>query len=67
MINYEITLNDSTTWTRSWSAVIHLRQTQEKIYEFACHEGNYDVMNGMLAWARQAERAAEEAATKGSK
>jgi hypothetical protein len=49
MINYEITLDDSTTWTKSWSAVIRLRQSQGKIYEFACHEGNYDVMHGMLA------------------
>jgi hypothetical protein len=64
-INYEITLNDSTTWTRPWSAMIRLRQTQDKIYEYACHEGNYDVMYGMLAWARAEEKAADEAATNG--
>jgi len=52
MINYEITINDPATWTKPWSAVIRLRQTPDKIYEFACHEGNYDVMRGMLVGAR---------------
>jgi hypothetical protein len=47
--------------------VIRLRQSQGKIYEFACHEGNYDVMHGMLAWASAEEQAAGEAAKKGSK
>jgi len=61
MINYEITLNDSTTWTKPWTAVIHLKQTQDQIYEFACHEGNHAVMRGMLAGARAEEKAAEEA------
>jgi hypothetical protein len=63
-INYEIMLSDSTTWTKSWAAAIRLRQTQDKIYEYACHEGNYDVMHGMLAGARADEKAAAE---KGSK
>jgi len=67
MINYEITLSDSKTWTKSWSAAIRLKQTQDKIYEFACHEGNSDVMHGMLAWARGDEQAVEEAAKPGSK
>jgi len=65
-IQYEITLDDPTTWTKPWTAMIRLKQTQDKIYEFACHEGNYHVMVGMLAGARAEEKAAEEAAKKGS-
>jgi len=61
-INYEITLNDPATWTKSWTAVIRLKQTQDKIYEFACHEGSYDVMVGILAGARAQEQAEEDAA-----
>lgn len=60
-INYEIVLDDSTTWTKPWSAVIRLRQTHDKIYEFACHEGNSDVMRGML-WSRTDQKAVEDAA-----
>jgi hypothetical protein len=62
LINYEITLDDPTTWTRPWTAVIRLKHTDDKIYEVACHEGNYETMHGILAGARAEERAAEEAA-----
>jgi len=67
MIDYEITLNDSTTWTKPWTAVIHLKQSQDQIYEFACHEGNNQTMAGMLSGARAEEKAAEEAAKVGPK
>jgi hypothetical protein len=65
-IDYEISLNDPTTWTRPWTAMIRLKRTQEKIYEFACHEDNRP-MEGMLAGARAEEKAAEEAASRRSK
>jgi hypothetical protein len=60
-INYEITIDDPTTWTRPWTAAILLKQTPDKMYEFACHEGNRPMV-GMLSGARADERAAEEAA-----
>jgi hypothetical protein len=41
--------------------MIALSQTQDQIYEFACHEGNYTTMLGMLGAARAAEKAAGEA------
>jgi hypothetical protein len=63
-IDYELTLDDSTTWTKPWTAVIHLTRTAEKIYEVACHEGNYYTTQGTLAGARAREQAAEEAAKK---
>jgi hypothetical protein len=63
-INYEITLADPTAWTKPWTAVIHLKQSQAAIYEYACHEGNLEVMHGILAGARVAETAAEGAATR---
>ena len=46
--------------------MIYLKQTQDEIYEFGCHEGNYDVMVSMLGGARAEQKAAEEAATQGS-
>ena len=57
-IDYEITVNDPTTWTKPWTAVIRLKQTHEKIYEYACHEGNDYTMQGMLGAARAQEKAA---------
>jgi len=40
-IAYEIVISDPTTWTKPWTVAIRLKQTEEKIYEFACHEGNF--------------------------
>ncbi len=57
-LEWEVTVNDPGTWTRPWTASIPLKRTEDAIYEYACHEGNYG-MEGMLAGAR-----AEEAANK---
>jgi hypothetical protein len=56
-ISYEITINDPTTWTKSWTATMPLRNTTDRLYEFACHEGNLP-MFGMLTAARADEQAA---------
>jgi hypothetical protein len=55
-IDYRVTFEDSTTWVRPWTVSIRLKHTDDKIYEFACHEGNYDVMHGILAGARAQEK-----------
>jgi hypothetical protein len=58
-IVYRFTVNDPTTWTKPWSGEILLRKTEEPIYEYACHEGNYGLAN-ILAGARLAEKKAAE-------
>jgi hypothetical protein len=63
---YEFTVEDPTMWTRPWTAVVPMRMSEDLVYEYACHEGNY-AMASILAGARAAEKAAEEAAKKGSK
>jgi hypothetical protein len=47
-IDYQITLDDPDTWTRPWTAMIRLRSTADKIYEFACQEGNMVSMKSIL-------------------
>ena len=59
VLQYEVTLNDPTTWASPWTAVIPLRSSQDALYEYACHEGNIG-MEGILAGARHQE--AQEAA-----
>jgi hypothetical protein len=61
---YEFTVDDPTIWTKPWTASVPMTKTEEPIYEYACHEGNYG-MQGILAGARADEKAAEEAAKKG--
>ena len=51
-IRYEITVDDLTTWTKPWTAVIRLRGTQDKMFEVACHEGNQRIVEDMLSAAR---------------
>ena len=55
-IRYEMTLSDPTTWTRAWTAEMPLKQSAEKLYEAACHEGNFHIMTGMLSAARAQEQ-----------
>ena len=56
-LKYEITIDDPGTWTRPWSLMVPLRRTTDRVFEYACHEGN-EGLAGILAGAR-AEDAAE--------
>ena len=64
-INWEITVDDPATWVQPWTFMIRLKHTDEQLYEYACHEGNY-AMPGILAGARrqEAKMAAEKAAAR---
>ena len=57
-LRYEFTVEDPTTWTKPWTAVIFMRHAPGTglMYEFACHEGNYAIRN-TLSGARAQERA----------
>lgn len=47
-LDYEIRVEDPTTWTRPWTAMVRLQRTKEQLYEFACHEGNADTVKTIL-------------------
>ncbi len=56
-INYEFTISDPTTWTKPWTAVVPWSKIdpKEQLYEYACHEDNYDMVHFLEgARARQA-------------
>lgn len=56
ILEYQFTVEDSSTWERPWTAVINYTASEDPIFEYACHEGNYALM-GILSGARAAERA----------
>ena len=56
-LRYEFTVEDPTRWTSPWSGELPLRRTDESLFEYACHEGNYGIVN-MLSGARAEEREA---------
>ncbi len=64
-VAYEFTVDDPTTYTKTWTAMIPLKSSADDIFEYACHEGNIS-MEGMLRGARAQEQAAAEAAGSGS-
>jgi hypothetical protein len=52
---YRFVIEDPQTWDRAWTGEYPWNGTDEHIYEYACHEGNY-AMSDMLRGARAAER-----------
>ena len=54
-IRYEFTAEDETSWVRPWSTQIPMSRTDGPLYEYACHEGNYGMVN-TLRGARRADR-----------
>jgi hypothetical protein len=64
-ILYKVTIDDPTTFTKSWTMEYPFLATKGPIYEYACHEGNY-AMPDILGGARLEEKAAAEGA-KGNK
>ena len=55
-LTYSATVEDPTKFTRPWTLSIPLaRDDSYRIYEYACHEGNYAVPN-MLSGARADEQ-----------
>jgi hypothetical protein len=53
-IKYGFTIEDADTFTQPFSGEVAMNATDEKIYEYACHEGNY-ALPGILAGARAQE------------
>jgi len=54
-LEYTITIDDPTVWSRPWTLMIPLKKTGEQMFEFACHEGNYG-LRAILSGARAQER-----------
>jgi len=51
---YDFTVTDPTAWTQPWSGEFVWRASADKVYEYACHEGNY-AMGNILRGARLLE------------
>ncbi|MFK7914780.1 MAG: hypothetical protein AB8B93_12765 [Pseudomonadales bacterium] len=62
---YQFTVADPTIWQEPWSGEYTWKATDEKVYEYACHEGNYSMEN-VLKGARLLEQEAMGAKVVGS-
>jgi hypothetical protein len=58
---YQFTAEDPSVWDRPWSGEYEFSSSKGRIFEYACHEGNY-ALEGILSGARADEAAAAEKA-----
>src|SRR5271169_1801893 len=56
-ILYQFKVEDPTVWDTSWGGEYEFSASKGRIFEYACHEGNY-ALGGMLAGARADDAAA---------
>ncbi len=54
-ILYEYTVEDPVNYRQPWRGEMSLDATSDRVFEYACHEGNY-AMPGVLAGAREEEK-----------
>lgn len=58
-IEYSFTVEDPTTWTKPWTAIVPLSSVPGPLFEYACSEDNNDAVNILLG-ARKAEAEKEK-------
>ena len=69
-IDYRVTVDDPTTWTKPWTFVLPWRgddpgyQQPEDLFEYACHEGNFRMMEDTLAGTRALKAEAQRGSSK---
>lgn len=44
-VDYHFTVTDPTVWQQSWSGNYPFREIDGPMFEYACHEGNYGIVN----------------------
>lgn len=54
-MEYEFTIDDPATFTDRFTAMITMSRVDGQVYEYACHEGNYAMVN-LLRGARMEEQ-----------
>jgi hypothetical protein len=55
-LDYQFTVTDPSVFSRPWTVSLPMTASEGRIYEYACHEGNY-AMSGILRGARAQEKA----------
>jgi len=62
-LHYQFTVEDPDTWDKPWGGEYEFSPLDGRIYEYACHEGNY-ALPGILGGARAEEAEKAEAVKK---
>ena len=62
-IIYQAAVDDPTVYTKPWTVEISMAKRADRIFEYACHEGNYAMVD-ILAGARAQEKKSAGSAAK---
>ena len=55
-LKYGLTVEDPTVWTRPWTAEVLWGKAPGPMFEFACHETNYGLLNILKSQMAAAKR-----------
>lgn len=58
-VDYEFTIDDPSTFTDKITAIVPMTKVAGQIYEYACHEGNYGMVNILRGERMEEQRATE--------
>ena len=58
---YEYTVDDPESFERPWSVAVPMQKNDLPVFEYACHEGNYGMLNLMVSARSEDARKAAEA------
>jgi len=59
IVDYEFTIDDPSTFTDKITAIVPMHKVDGQLYEYACHEGNYGMVNILRGERMEEARAAE--------
>ena len=59
-ILYKFEIDDASTFTEKWGGEVPFNRTDELIYEYACHEGNYALSNVLSGERNREQREAQK-------
>ncbi len=51
-LEYDFTIDDPRSWDVTWSAKFPMRRTEDRLFEYACHEGNHGLAGILAGWRR---------------
>ena len=58
-LEYRFTVQDPATFVQPFTAALLMRRTSSRLYEYACHEGNYPLLHILMAARSEEEREAD--------
>jgi len=60
VIDYKFEIDDPVYYSQKWAGEMPLRRSKERVFEYACHEGNYALPGILRGMAEGQDRAIDK-------